>query len=218
MKINEIFFSIQGEGKLIGIPTVFIRATWCNLRCIWCDTTYAYTEGKEMNIDDVILAVNRYSTKFICITGGEPLIQKPAVIELIHKLIEANYHITIETNGSITINDLPRAERVMISMDIKCPSSGMADKMKWSNIELLEQTDQLKFVIADDEDYTYAKRVVRRYEPNCEIIFQPLHGALSGKNRMSLRELANRILSDSIQVRALPQLHKLIWGNNIRGK
>jgi 7-carboxy-7-deazaguanine synthase len=209
MKINEIFFSIQGEGVQMGIPTVFIRTTGCNLRCAWCDTQYAFSNGKEMNIDRLMHTIKKYPTKYVCITGGEPLLQKETVT-LVNKLLEKGYKVCIETNGSISIKELSCMENLLTSLDIKCPSSGMHEKMDFSNIELLCSSDQLKFVIADENDYEYAKDVIKKYQPICNIIFTPVDGT-------NIKPLAEKVLKDSLEVRVLPQLHKIIWGNDRRG-
>lgn len=203
MIINEIFMSIQGEGREIGKPTVFIRLTGCNLRCEWCDTKYAFYEGKEMSIEDVIKEAERYKIKRVCITGGEPLLQRDEVMELMDALLSKGYDISIETNGSLSIDGIP--EGVLISMDWKTPSSGESEKMLESNLKLLKEKDQLKFVIADERDYEYAKDFLKSHDVECEVIFQPLGG-------LNLKWLAERALEDRLDVRVLPQLHKIIWG------
>jgi 7-carboxy-7-deazaguanine synthase len=205
MKINEIFHSIQGEGILIGIPTIFIRTTGCNLRCSWCDTKYAYDEGDEMSIDEIMEKVKEHSCTHVCITGGEPLLQEetPTLVERLNK---KNYRICLETNGSKSIEVLPCLDSLVISLDVKCPSSGMQDKMDFSNLELLSLNDQLKFIIADEEDYKYAKEIIAKHKPICSIIMTPV----DGKN---LKNLAQWVLNDGLKVRVLPQLHKLIWGD-----
>ena len=209
MKINEIFYSIQGEGSTMGIPTVFVRLTGCNLACRWCDTKYAWTDGDEMTIDRILDRVREYGCQQICITGGEPLHQAETP-KLISRLLDAGYMVTLETNGSINIKILECTPSLMVSMDIKCPGSGQADQMDFSNIELLGPTDQLKFVISDREDYDYAREIIQKYEPGCVIIMTPVGGS-------DLEELVNWVLEDRIEVRVLPQLHKIIWGNQ-RGK
>lgn len=205
MKINEIFYSIQGEGILIGIPTVFIRTTGCNLHCSWCDTKYAYEEGKEMSEDKIIEKVKEFPTSHICITGGEPLLQKD-ILKLIQRLSRENYRICLETNGSKSIEVLPCSNSFVISLDIKCPSSGMHDKMDFSNLELLSLNDQLKFIIDDEKDYVYAKEIIDKYKPICSIIMTPVYGN-------NLKNLVQWVLKDGLRVRILPQLHKLIWAD-----
>jgi 7-carboxy-7-deazaguanine synthase len=204
MKINEIFTSIQGEGILIGIPTTFVRVTGCNLRCSWCDTKYAYEEGEEMSSEEVITKVKGYSQNHVCVTGGEPLLQID-VISLIQNLVDEGYEVCLETNGSKSIEDIPCLGAMVISLDIKCPSSGMQKEMDFSNLELLSLNDQLKFIIADLKDYEYAKETIAKYKPICSLIMTPVGGR-------KLKDLAEWVLKDGLNVRVLPQLHKLIWG------
>jgi 7-carboxy-7-deazaguanine synthase len=204
MLISEIFYSLQGEGILIGTPTVFIRTAGCDLRCKWCDTEYAFENGIEMAIDEIIGKAENYGSKNACITGGEPLIQNE-ISKLIQKLIDKNYLVTVETGGAHSIEILPCDDNITISLDIKCPSSGMHNRMNFSNIELLSINDQLKFVIADGEDYKYAKDIIAKYKPICRIIMQPVGGR-------DLKQLAENVLNDRLNVQVLPQLHKLIWG------
>ncbi len=204
MKINEIFYSLQGEGILIGVPTTFVRTTGCNLRCSWCDTKYAYEEGKEMSIEEIVSKVKDFPAIHISITGGEPLIHKDT-IKLIQRLNDEGYEICIETNGSKSIEELPCLDSLMISLDIKCPSSGMHEEMEFSNLELLSPNDQLKFIIDDENDYKYAKNIIAKYNPICSIIMMPVGGK-------DLKNLAEWVLKDRLKVRVLPQLHKLIWG------
>jgi 7-carboxy-7-deazaguanine synthase len=204
MKINEIFYSLQGEGILIGIPTTFIRTTGCNLRCSWCDTKYAYEEGKEMTVEEIMTKVKDFPSNHVCITGGEPLHQKDT-IKLIQGLSDEGYQVSLETNGSKSIEELPCLDFLMISLDIKCPSSGMHEEMEFSNLELLSPNDQLKFIIEDEKDYSYAKDIIAKYSPVCSIIMMPVGG-------IDLKNLAEWVLRDKLKVRVLPQLHKLIWG------
>ncbi|MFQ6127448.1 MAG: 7-carboxy-7-deazaguanine synthase QueE [Thermoplasmata archaeon] len=204
MIINEIFKSLQGEGIEIGVPTVFVRLTGCPLRCKWCDQQDAWVTGKSIGIEEILEEVAGYKCPYVCVTGGEPLAQDDS-IKLISRLLEAGYMISIETGGSISLEELPCSENLMVSLDIKCPSSGMHDKMDLSNIELLSLSDQLKFVIADEEDYAHAKSIIERYGPQCSIVMQPVGGK-------DLRWLAEKVLQDDLRVRVLPQLHKLIWG------
>ena len=205
MQISEIFYSLQGEGILIGTPTVFIRTAGCDLRCKWCDTKYAFEKGKEMTVNEIVEKVESHDCNNICVTGGEPLIQDE-ILKLIQKLIDKKYLVTVETGGAHSIETLPCDDNITISLDIKCPSSGMHQKMNFSNIELLSINDQLKFVIADNEDYKYAKEIIAKYKPICRIIMQPVGGR-------DLKELAENVLKDGLNVQVLPQLHKLIWGD-----
>ncbi|KAA0007249.1 MAG: radical SAM protein [Thermoplasmata archaeon] len=207
MKINEIFYSLQGEGSDAGLPTIFIRFTGCNLRCNYCDTRYAFYEGKYMTIDEIMESVKKWSCKRVCITGGEPLLQKN-VYALIDELLREGYEVSIETNGSISIMKLSKMN-VKIKMDIKLPSSGMHDKMLFGNISLLRGSDELKFIIWNKQDYEYAKDIIARYKPRCQIIMQPVWG--------SKIKLADWILKDEIDARFSIQLHKILWGDE-RGK
>jgi len=201
MKITEIFHSIQGEGDQMGLPTIFVRAGGCNLKCDWCDTKYAWDGGKEMTIEEITEAVHDFSAKRVCLTGGEPLIQDE-IYELIDVLID-EYDLSVETNGSLDISKLTEMD-LMISMDYKTPSSLMAGKMKEKNLGLLREKDQLKFVIDDKKDYDYAKEFISDHQIKAQIIFQPM----GGKN---MRELVEWVLEDNLDVKVLPQLHKIIW-------
>ena len=206
MKVIEIFRSLQGEGVLIGTPTVFIRLQGCNLHCEWCDTDYAKEGGKEMSIEQILQEVGAQKTQFVCLTGGEPLLQKDS-IRLMNKLLEKLYHVTLETNGSFSLDDVPCAENMLISMDIKCPSSGMQEKMMFENIELLSPADQLKFIVADTEDLKYAENIIKKYDIKSTIVLTPVGG-------MDLEPVARFVLSKKLNARVLPQLHKLIWGES----
>ena len=205
MKIYSIFRSLQGEGLMIGQPTVFIRTSGCPLRCTYCDTTQAFEAGDEMTLDDIVKNVDGYGTRHVCLTGGEPLAQGDAYT-LIQRLLDGKHIVVVETSGAIPLDEMPCDDGLSISMDIKCPSSGESDKMIFENIEVLGPTDQLKFVISDDKDYEFAKEVVMKHGPICEVIFTPVGGT-------ELRQLAERVLQDGIDVRVLPQLHKFIWGD-----
>lgn len=210
MKVCEIFYSIQGEGELAGYPTIFIRLTGCNLRCRYCDTEYAFYEGKEMGIDDIIERIKRYRSRYVCVTGGEPLLQRE-VLDLMETLLEDGYIVSLETNGSISLEDVcmrlgKYGDNFIISMDIKCPSSGMSERMRLENIDLLRENDQLKFVVLDEDDYNYAKDIISRYRPRCKIIIQPVWGT-------DVRKIAELMLKDGLQARLSLQIHKIIWGD-----
>jgi 7-carboxy-7-deazaguanine synthase len=205
MRVSEIFFSLQGEGVLMGTPTTFVRFVGCNLDCTWCDTKYAREGGEERSIDQIFDQVESFETPFVCLTGGEPLVQED-IYKLIDTLLDNSYHVTIETNGSIPLDRIPNSEDVLISMDVKCPSSGMSDKIEYDNLEFLSPRDQLKFIIADRVDYLFALKVMREHEINAPIIMTPVGGT-------DLQELSEWVLRDKIFVRVLPQLHKLIWGD-----
>ncbi|MCQ2056180.1 MAG: radical SAM protein [archaeon] len=204
MRICELFKSIQGEGKKIGVPTYFIRTAGCNLKCAWCDTQYAsLEEGTEVTTDHIMTIIGNCND--ICLTGGEPLLQRDA-LELLKKLMDANKAVVLETNGSIDISQVPVSESIIISMDIKCPSSQMESKMNFSNISLLRKKDQLKFIINDGTDLDYSISIINKYKPQCESVFTPVGG-------MDIEPLAEEIIASNLNVRVLPQLHKIIWGN-----
>jgi 7-carboxy-7-deazaguanine synthase len=205
MKINEIFYSIQGEGRWTGLPNIFIRTAGCNLLCSYCDTKYAFNTNREMTITEIINEIKNYKCNHICITGGEPLIQNETN-DLIDILCKKNYLICLETNGSINLKTMLDKKSIIISLDIKCPSSGMDKKMCFENIYHLDIKDQLKFIIGNKEDYKYAKKIVQSYKINCPIFFQPVEGT-------NIKELACLILADRLNVKLGLQIHKIIWGN-----
>ncbi len=205
MQISEIFYSIQGEGKRAGLPTVFIRTTGCNLRCSYCDSRYAYEGGEEMTIESIISKINNYHCPQICITGGEPLLQKET-LQLITRLQQQKFEISLETNGSQPLQNLTNKEHLLISMDLKTPSSTMQKHNLFENIKDLTTTDQLKCIIGSKEDYQYAKKILKQYQPSCTVIFQPVWGFHSAT-------LAKWILSDRLPVRLGLQIHKIIWGS-----
>lgn len=204
MKVCEIFYSLQGEGGWVGVPMVFVRLVGCNLRCSFCDTRYAYVGGVEMSVSEILNKVKGYPCRWVCVTGGEPLVQKET-ISLVKTLVGTKYRVCLETNGSLDISSLLRLQNVFVSMDVKCPSSGMMDQMKFTNIKKLRGKDQLKFVIGDRKDYMYAKEVVERYPCRCPMFFQPVW-------RTDPRKLALWILTDGLNVRLSLQFHKIIWG------
>ncbi|HIC91488.1 MAG TPA: radical SAM protein [Syntrophaceae bacterium] len=210
LKINEIFYSIQGESTYVGVPCIFIRLSGCNLRCTFCDTTYAYDEGKMMSVDEVMDKVESYHTRLVEITGGEPLLQDGVYI-LIHELIERDYTVLLETNGSITLSKVNG--KVIKIMDLKCPSSGMSHKMDFSNIHYINKKDQVKFVIGDRGDYNWAKEIINRYNllEITQVLMSPVHQTLEPNI------LARWILDDRLPVRFQIQLHKYIWEPNKPG-
>lgn len=206
MRICEIFRSIQGEGLQMGLPTVFVRAVGCNLRCAWCDTGYAFEGGTEMTVDEIVSEVG--DCPRVCFTGGEPMLQ-PDAPELIGRLLSVGKCIDLETNGAVDLSCLPDDPRILISMDWKCPASGMTDRMLESNLDILGTKDQLKFVIKDDVDLDYAVSFVRDrgLDSRTNVIFGPVGGTVN------LERLVDRVLAEHLDVRVLPQLHKIIWGN-----
>ena len=204
MKICEIFASIQGESSLVGIPMIFIRLTGCNLRCRYCDTQYSYSEGEELSVDQVIDKVKQFKLKYIEITGGEPLLQNE-VYELMNNLVKS-YNVVLETNGSVSINKVN--PQVKIVMDIKTPGSGMNHRNYLKNINCLKKTDEVKFVIADREDYEWTKEFINTHTFNAEeILFSPVFEMLDPA------ELSQWIIQDSLSVRLNLQIHKYIFGD-----
>lgn len=212
LKVNEIFYSIQGESTFAGWPCIFIRLTGCNLRCRYCDTKYAYEQGRDIPINSILTRVKGFACNLIEVTGGEPLIQDETP-GLISALIENGYTVLLETNGSKDISTIDK--RCIRIVDIKCPSSGMEKNNYWKNLDYLSPHDQLKFVIALREDYLYAKRALDnpaiKGRKNLKVNFSPVF------NEMDIRELANWILEDNLSVRLHIQLHKYIWRENTRG-
>jgi 7-carboxy-7-deazaguanine synthase len=211
LTINEIFYSIQGESTLAGEPCVFVRLTACDLRCRWCDTPYAFHEGRKMSVDEVIARVEAFGCPMVEITGGEPLLQAD-VLPLMQRLLAAGKTVLIETGGHRSIADVP--EGVIRIMDVKCPGSGEAGKIDWENLDRLTARDQVKFVIADRADYEYARELVQRERlpERCgAVLFSPVHGELSP------RELAEWVLADRLPVRLQLQMHKYIWDPLTRG-
>ena len=210
LRVNEIFLSIQGEGTRAGTPCVMIRLTGCNLRCSWCDTQYAWDQGPQMSIDQVLAGVETLACRLVAATGGEPLLQ-PATPELLRRLCEAGYTTLLETNGSLDISPVDR--RVVKIVDFKCPASGQQENNRWENLEQLTQNDEVKFVIADREDYDFARQAVatRNITRLCTVIFAPVHG------RLNPADLAEWILADGLDVRFSVQLHRIIWPDRDRG-
>jgi len=206
LRITEIFYSLQGESKTVGWPTVFIRLTGCPLRCVYCDTSYAFSGGEWLSLDKIIQQVKQYKTQHITVTGGEPLAQK-ACNDLLKQLCDEGYQVSLETSGSIDIEAVDN--RVVKVMDIKTPSSGEVEKNRFGNIDFLNEKDEIKFVICDHDDYKWAKDIVKQYEltDKCDILFSPVHGDITAT------DLADWILQDQLQVRFQIQLHKYLWGN-----
>jgi len=210
LRITEIFYSLQGESNTVGIPTVFIRLTGCPLRCVYCDTAYAFTGGKKLNINDIITEAEQYNTPYITVTGGEPLAQ-PACIELLTELLNKDFKVSLETSGAIDISKVD--ERTVKIMDLKTPSSGELNKNLYENIQYLNSKDQVKFVIGNDEDYNWSKAILTEHalSNRCEVLFSPVMG------QQNPTELAEKILRDRLPVRFQIQLHKLLW-DDAQGK
>ena len=211
LTINEIFHSIQGESTHTGRPCVFVRLTACDLRCSWCDTPYAFTEGSKMSLDAIVSQVEQYGCDLVEITGGEPLLQRD-VYPLMEQLLDAGRTVMLETGGHVSIRDVPA--RVIRIVDVKCPGSGESAKMHWENLELLTPQDEVKFVIRDRADYEYARGVLARHrlaDRTAAVLFSPVHDVLPAK------DLAGWILEDRLPVRLQLQSHKFIWRADTRG-
>jgi 7-carboxy-7-deazaguanine synthase len=211
LTINEIFYSIQGESTYAGRPCVLVRLTACDLRCSWCDTPYAFSEGRKMSLDDVIRETESYSCPLVEITGGEPLLQEE-IYALMDRLLASGRTVLLETGGHIDISRVPAA--VVKIVDVKCPGSGESDRNHWENLERLQPHDEVKFVIRDRIDYEFARTTLCRYrlDRKCEaVLFSPVHGVLNPK------VLSEWVLQDRLPVRVQLQLHKYIWGADVRG-
>lgn len=210
IKINEIFYSIQGESTHAGRPTIFIRLTGCNLRCSYCDTEYAFFEGKNYKIEDILTEIKKYNCKLVEVTGGEPLLQKESA-ELISRLCDENYEVMVETGGGVDICNVD--ERAIVIMDIKCPSSGMSDKMLWENINLLKPIDEIKFVIADKNDFYWSEKIIDKFNltDKFTVLFSPVFGKIEPV------ELVDLILEENLNVRFQLQMHKFVWKPDARG-
>ena len=206
LRITEIFYSLQGEARSVGCPTVFIRLTGCPLRCGYCDTSYAFQGGEWYSLDDILQEVARYNTRYVTVTGGEPLAQKPC-LDLLTRLCDAGYQVSLETSGALDVSAVD--SRVIKVMDIKTPASGEVDKNLDSNLQYLTSQDQVKFVLSDRQDYDWAVALLRQQAlaEKCEVLFSPVYGQLDA------RQLADWILADQLPVRFQIQLHKLLWGD-----
>lgn len=206
LKITEVFYSLQGEACNVGLPTVFIRLTGCPLRCTYCDTAYAFTGGEWMDIDSIVAIVKQYNTSHITVTGGEPLAQKNC-LELLSCLCDLDYDVSLETSGAILVDKVD--SRVVKVMDLKTPASGEEGKNRFENIAFLQANDQIKFVICDENDYLWSKRVMDEYqlEKKCEVLFSPC------REQLDDTILANWVLRDQLNVRFQIQLHKYLWGD-----
>lgn len=210
LKITEIFYSLQGETTYSGLPTVFIRLTGCPLRCAYCDTAYAFSGGKNSAIDDILKTISTYKTKYVTVTGGEPLAQKNCLV-LLKKLCDLNYCVSLETSGALDVSHVD--PRVVKIVDVKTPGSTEASKNLFENFSFVTSRDQIKFVICDRADYDWAKQIIDQYHltEKCELLFSP------SAEQLSKSDLADWILQDQLPVRFQLQLHKQIWGD-VRGK
>ncbi len=210
LRVNEIFHSIQGESTRAGEPCVFVRLTGCNLRCVWCDTAYAFHEGREMSVEEVLDRVADYRCRVVEVTGGEPLLQ-PDVLPLLRALVGRDHEVLLETGGSLPIDEVPPGVRRIV--DVKCPGSRESSRNRWENLERLRQGDELKFVLADRADYDWATALIgsRGLAGRCALLFSPVHGVLDPG------ELARWMLEDRSPARLQLQLHKLLWPGVTRG-
>ncbi|MGE5798632.1 MAG: radical SAM protein [Ignavibacteria bacterium] len=210
LKVNEIYSSLQGESSKAGLPCVFIRLTYCNLRCVYCDTAYAFYEGKDLTVDEILNEVRKFGYKLVEVTGGEPLVQEES-LKLMKRLCDEGYFVMLETGGSLPIENIDK--RVMIIMDLKCPSSGMLKKNNYDNITFLKPTDEIKFVIGSREDYEWSKEIINKYNLTglCTILFSVVFGQLEPLI------LVGWILEDKLDVRFQLQMHKFIWDPAAKG-
>ena len=210
LTVNEVFFSIQGEGSRVGRPCVFVRLTGCPLRCVWCDTAYAFHEGARRDEAELAGELLRFPARLLCLTGGEPLAQ-PAAFPFVTRLLDDGWDVVVETSGHVPLGPLdPRAVAIM---DVKTPGSGESERMEWSNLDRLRAADEVKFVIDGRADYEWSRAVVRERDlaERCTVLFSPVHGVLDPGT------LGRWILDDGLEVRLQVQLHKVLWPGVTRG-
>ena len=205
LKIHEIFYSLQGESSRVGLPTVFVRLTGCPMRCVYCDTAYAFNGGSNIEISDILLKVAEYGTQYVTVTGGEPLAQKDCLI-LLKDLCDAGYSVSLETGGAIDTSKVD--SRVSVILDIKTPGSGEMENNKWGNLAHLKKTDEVKFVLCNRADYEWAKELLITHDiaNKCPILFSPVY------QQVNPTELAKWVLADKLPIRMQVQLHKILWG------
>lgn len=210
LKISEIFLSLQGESSRVGLPTVFVRLTGCPLRCVWCDTAYAFSGGQLMSLAAIVDQVAGHGVRHVCVTGGEPLAQ-PACLPLLSALADAGYAVSLETSGALDIGKVDA--RVARVVDLKAPGSGESSRNRWQNLALLTANDELKFVLKDRADYEWARQLIddRQLATLCPLLFSPVDGELPAAT------LAEWVVADRLLVRFQLQLHKVLWGK-LRGK
>ncbi len=210
LKINEIYASIQGESSHTGLPCVFIRLTGCNLRCSWCDTAYAFYDGKNLTVEETLQKVETFGLPLVEITGGEPLLQED-VYPLMEALLKKGYRVMLETSGALPIDKVP--EKVIKILDIKCPGSGEEKKNHLENMKFLSPHDEVKFVLLDRADYEWSRNMLRKYDmvPSKQVLFSPVY------DKLNLKDLSQWILQDRLAVRLQTQLHKVIWSKDAIG-
>ncbi len=210
LKINEIYYSVQGESTHSGCPCIFIRLTYCNLRCSYCDTEYAFYDGKDMEITYIMSEIKRWDCNLVEVTGGEPLFQDEC-IDLLNELVNSNYEVMLETGGSLSISDVPK--KVVKIVDFKCPSSGMVKKNLWSIVDDLQAHDEVKFVIGNREDFDWAKDHITEYSLDkiCTLLFSPTFGEIDPQ------QIVEWILAENLPVRMQLQMHKMIWSPEEKG-
>ena len=210
LKINEIYASIQGESSHTGLPCVFIRLTGCNLRCSWCDTAYAFYDGKNLTVEETLQKVETFGLPLVEITGGEPLLQED-VYPLMETLLKKGYRVMLETSGALPIDKVP--EKVIKILDIKCPGSGEEKKNHLENLKFLSPHDEVKFVLLDRADYEWSRNMLRKYDmvPSKQVLFSPVY------DKLNLKDLSQWILKDRLAVRLQTQLHKVIWSKDAIG-
>ena len=210
LKINEIYASIQGESSHTGLPCVFIRLTGCNLRCSWCDTAYAFYDGKNLTVEETLQKVETFGLPLVEITGGEPLLQED-VYPLMEALLKKGYRVMLETSGALPIDKIP--EKLIKILDIKCPGSGEEKKNHLENLKFLSPHDEVKFVLLDRADYEWSRDMLRKYDmvPSKQVLFSPVY------DKLNLKDLSQWILKDRLAVRLQTQLHKVIWSKDAIG-
>ncbi len=205
LKIHEIFHSLQGESSRVGLPTVFVRLTGCPMRCVYCDTAYAFSGGNNIEIADILAKVAEFGTQYVTVTGGEPLAQKDCHI-LLKALCDAGYNVSLETGGAIDIS--PVDKRVSVILDVKTPGSGEVENNLWGNLACLKPQDEVKFVLCSRDDYEWAKTLLSTHKMNekCPVLFSPVY------SQVNPTALAEWVLADKLPVRMQVQLHKILWG------